>query len=233
MRLTGTRLRPEPDAVLFDVGSTLIHADPVILTTCLTRYGVRDVAPEDASAAFVLALEASRELLPRGLDDIAKEAARWGQLLGIAPGPAMAAFRDVLDTPGLYRCVDPDALVVLDALRAAGVLLVAVANADGNVAEELAEAGLREFFDVTVDSAVLGVEKPRPEIFHDACRQVGIPPARSCFVGDGLINDLLGAWAAGIGRCVLYDPLGLRPELPGALRIGRLTELLDVTGEER
>jgi HAD superfamily hydrolase (TIGR01549 family) len=229
---TADHLRPAPAAVLFDVGSTLVHADPVILTACLTRHGVRGGDPGEVQAAFVLALEASRERLPRGLDDIEKEAARWAQLLDIAPEPALKAFLDALDTPDLYRCVDPDAAAVLGALRSAGLPLVAVANADGNVGQVLAAAGLAEFFDVTVDSAVFGVEKPRPEIFHAACRAAGVRPSRACFVGDGLINDMLGAYAAGIGRCVLYDPFDVWLELPTALRIRRLTELPALVGAE-
>ncbi|MGW8526543.1 MULTISPECIES: HAD family hydrolase [Nocardiopsidaceae] len=217
-----------PSAVLFDVGSTLIHIDPAVLTACLTRHGVSGVAEHDASAAFLLSLEASRERLPLGQDDLGKEAMRWAQLLDVPSTPACAAFKEAVQRPDLYSRLAPDAKPVLAALRASGVTLVAVANDDGGLAAQLARTGLAEFFGAAMDSTVFGVEKPDGEIFRAACHTAGVLPSEACFVGDGLINDLLGAWAAGIGRCLLYDPHRLRPEIPETLRINSLTDILGI-----
>jgi HAD superfamily hydrolase (TIGR01509 family) len=214
------------DAVLFDVGSTLIHPDPAVLVRCLARQGVRDVVPQDALAAFLLSLEASREALPRMRDDLDKEGLRWAQLLDVPQFPGLAAFRDAVSRDDLYVCVDQDARIVLEALRAAGMALIAVANDNGGLARQLDEIGLSQYFDAAVDSMVMGVEKPHPAIFHAACKTLGIAPERACFVGDGPINDMLGAWSAGIGRCLLYDPHDIRPEVPDAMRIRRLSDVI-------
>lgn len=40
--------------------------------------------------------------------------------------------------------------------------------------------------------------KPSPMFFHEAVGMVGTPPARTAMVGDDIVNDVLGAQAAGL-----------------------------------
>jgi HAD superfamily hydrolase (TIGR01509 family) len=228
-----------PAAILFDVGMTLIHVDGQVLTEELARHGIPGVAPHDAVAALVLAAEARHLQLPRDRDGDGKVAACWGSLLDVDRQRVDDAFRAAVRRRDLYADLDPDAHPVLNALCQAGLPLAAVANAEGRLGQELSEAGLDRYFASVVDSALLGVEKPDPRIYLAACEQLRVSPAECWFVGDGLINDVLGAEAAGVGRGILYDRLGVWRNLPSIHRIRRLGDLLPAvpsghgTGKER
>ena len=113
------------------------------------------------------------------------------------------------------------------ALRDAGYRLAVISNADGRVAGVLREVGLDPFFEFVLDSAVVGVEKPDPEIFREGCRRLELDPARCLYVGDLYPVDYLGATGAGL-EAVLLDPLGVhRARAP---TVGTLGELAG-TGE--
>ncbi|MFD9406490.1 HAD family hydrolase [Streptomyces sp. NPDC059989] len=214
-----------PRALLFDVGMTLIHVDGHVLAEELAIQGVTGVGGPDAVAALALAAEARHFPLPRARDGDERVALRWAQLLDAGPEPVVAAFRSAVRRPDLYGVLDPGAHEALTALRAMDIELAAVANAEGRLTEELAEFGLDQHFSVMIDSAVIGVEKPSPEIYHTACRALQVDPQQCWFVGDSLINDVLGARAAGVAHAILYDPLELFTRLPGISRTSALRDI--------
>ena len=78
-------------------------------------------------------------------------------------------------------------------LRAAGIRLGIVSNSDGRVEQALEAAGLRDYFDVVVDSALVGVEKPDPAIFRAALDALGVAAGEALYVGDLYEVDVLGA----------------------------------------
>jgi putative hydrolase of the HAD superfamily len=116
-------------------------------------------------------------------------------------------------------------------LRGAGLRLGVVSNSDGRVAEALEAAGLRGYFDVVVDSALAGIEKPDPAIFRAALGALGVPPAEALYVGDLYDVDVLGANAAGMPAVLLVPPGAPRPE--GCATVGSLQELADHLLKER
>lgn len=88
-------------------------------------------------------------------------------------------------------------------LRAAGLRLGIVSNSDGRVDQALSAAGLREFFDVVIDSSVFGAEKPDPAIFRAALEALEVAPEEALYVGDLYDVDVLGARAAGMDAVLL------------------------------
>ncbi|HZQ81794.1 MAG TPA: HAD family hydrolase [Gaiellaceae bacterium] len=94
------------------------------------------------------------------------------------------------------------AQALLDALRARGVKTGVVANSwpdPGRVLRADAEAfGLAERFDTMVFSEELGVRKPAAEIFLHACRELGVEPIATVYVGDNLETDVQGAANVGM-----------------------------------
>jgi FMN phosphatase YigB (HAD superfamily) len=80
-----------------------------------------------------------------------------------------------------------------------------VSNSDGRVAQALDAAGLRHYFDVVIDSALVGLEKPDPGIFRAALEALAVAPEEALYVGDLYEVDVLGAQAAGI-RAILFAP---------------------------
>jgi len=99
-------------------------------------------------------------------------------------------------------------------LRDAGLALAIVSNAEGTMEQALADHRICQVGDgdgvtveVVVDSAVVGVAKPDPEIFAIALRELGIAPDRALHVGDSVYFDVEGARAAGV-HAVHLDPYG-------------------------
>lgn len=94
------------------------------------------------------------------------------------------------------------AQALLDSLRARGLRTGVVANAWPDPARILrgdAEAfGLAERLDVLVFSEDVGTRKPAPEIFLHACRELGVEPFDTMFVGDNLATDVQGAADVGM-----------------------------------
>lgn len=75
--------------------------------------------------------------------------------------------------------------------------LVLVSNFYGNVSTVLEDFGIRKFFRDIVESAVVGVRKPDPEIFRLGAKALGLEPAQTLVVGDSYSKDILPAEKAG------------------------------------
>ena len=119
----------------------------------------------------------------------------------------------------------PGTAEALDRLRAAGLRLAVVSNSDGRVEEALVAAGIRERFDLVLDSALLGVEKPDPAIFRAALTALGVDPSEALYVGDLYEVDVLGARAAGIEAVLLVPDVAATG--PECRRVESLVALAD------
>lgn len=160
----------------------------------------------------------------------------WGSLIGIPALAARSAWRMFAGRRDLYCELDTDAHSVLAGLRSKGILIGAVSNSDGTLAAELRHFGLYEYFDVVADSTLVGTEKPHPAIFRFACERLEVRPQDCWFIGDGLVNDILGALGAGVIYGLLYDRFEVYSRLNGVDRLSRLTDLLarlDRAGRQR
>ena len=119
--------------------------------------------------------------------------------------------------------------------RARGLRLAVVSNANGTVEALFDRLELSSFFDVVLDSAVEGVEKPDPRLFLLALERLGAAaPGEAVHVGDFYSVDVVGARAAGI-RPVLLDEAGLYPDAdcPRVRSLAELAEHLDPPGGAR
>ena len=70
------------------------------------------------------------------------------------------------------------------------------------VDEWLDQDGLRPYFKTVQQSSVTLIRKPHPAIYYYALDEAGVTAAESCFVGDNLNRDIVGAKAAGFGMTV-------------------------------
>jgi putative hydrolase of the HAD superfamily len=116
-------------------------------------------------------------------------------------------LRELNGTVGLWRTPIRGVADALRELRARGLRLAAVSNAEGRVASDLDEAGLGGFLEFVLDSHVVGVAKPDPEIFRMALRRLELSPESVVHVGDVYAIDVVGARAAGVTP-VLIDAAG-------------------------
>lgn len=107
----------------------------------------------------------------------------------------------------LWSSVTPATREALSELSQLGLRMAVVSNSDGTAEAGVKELGLRDYFEVVIDSAVVGYEKPDPRIFQTALNALGVEANRTIYVGDLYSVDVLGARAAAI-HPVLLDPHG-------------------------
>lgn len=93
--------------------------------------------------------------------------------------------------------VTDGAVQALQQMKANGLKLAVVSNFDTRLRPLLRDLGLAKFFDAIIISAEVGVEKPNPVIFEEACEQLGVLPSEAVHIGDDRRNDVYGARDAG------------------------------------
>jgi len=113
--------------------------------------------------------------------------------------------------------------------------MVLVSNFYGNIATVLKEFKLDGIFDTIIESAVVGVRKPDPQIFTLGVEALGMQPDEVLVVGDSMDKDIIPASKAGChtvwfkGEGWTNDPVD---ESPAGKVITDLTQIL-VNNEEK
>jgi putative hydrolase of the HAD superfamily len=108
----------------------------------------------------------------------------------------------------------PAMLDAIQRIRERGVLAGAITN--NWVAEDGGTSVLRPHFDGFIESAVVGIRKPDPRIFHLACEQLGVAPHEAVFLDDIGIN-LKAARALGMTTIKVEHPDSALAELQSVL----------------
>jgi putative hydrolase of the HAD superfamily len=85
--------------------------------------------------------------------------------------------------------------------------IAVISNADGGIERVLTRCGIADCFESITDSAIVGVEKPRAEIFEVALSAMKARADESLYVGDVYSVDYIGARNAGM-EAVLLDVSG-------------------------
>jgi HAD superfamily hydrolase (TIGR01509 family) len=122
-----------------------------------------------------------------------------------------------------WSVVMPETPGYLASLKDRGYFLGVISNSGGLVEDQLQRLGLRGYFQAIFDSAVVGVEKPHPEIFHLALASAKVAAGEAVFVGDTNATDVGGAQLAGL-HGVLIDRVEAYPQVE-CPRIKLLPEL--------
>ena len=205
------------EAVLFDLGSTLIYFDsdwPAVMPQA-------DLALLRSLEDSGLALAETKFLTNYELRLQEYYAQRETEFLEYTttfilqtllaelghPNVADAVLRKAVEA--MYAVTqahwqtEADAASTLELLQQRGYRLGIISNAgdDQDVQTLVDKARLRPYFDVIVTSAAQGIRKPNPRIFHTALQALGgIPPGSALMVGDTLGADILGARNAGMSN---------------------------------
>jgi putative hydrolase of the HAD superfamily len=195
--------------VLFDAGNTLVFLDYARLA-------------EGVGSALGLSLTgeglachgsaAARAMESSSATDYERAAAYLEALfrLGGVPPERMEEVRGCLARMHrerhLWSAVADRSRESLTRLRAVGLRLGVVSNSDGRVEQALQAAGLREYFDAVIDSALIGIEKPDARIFQAALAALGVAPEEALYIGDLYEVDIVGARRAGIEAVLLGSP---------------------------
>ncbi len=106
--------------------------------------------------------------------------------------------------------------------------IAVISNADGRIKDVLSRCGIADCFESITDSGIVGVEKPRREIFEAALRAMRARADESLYVGDVYSVDCIGARNTGMDA-VLLDVAGAYQslELPRVESLDQLESWLD------
>jgi 2-haloalkanoic acid dehalogenase type II len=205
---------PSIQAVLFDLGNTLIHFDgdwPDVFA----RADQALLAELQAAGVRVDAGHFLAEFRARLNDYYAQRESEFiehttGYVLqalltewGSPPLPEAAlrrALGEMYAVSQTHWKAEDDAAPTLERLLDGGYRLGLISNAgdDADVQRLVDNARLRPYFEVILSSAAYGIRKPNPRIFRHVLEAMDVPPGRAVMVGDTLGADILGARNAGL-----------------------------------
>lgn len=244
-------------AVLFDLFDTLVHFDPERLPVVeVSGRAVRSSAgrlhPIMSSHAPAVTVEALYDALRASWQEAERLRAvdhrevtarqRMGDMLcrlAVDPAGCPTGFVEALlnahrvalsaaaDFPAHYG-------TLLRSLRGRYRLAV-VSNFDytPTALGMLSGAGVVDLFDTIVVSDEIGWRKPRPEIFEEALRRLGVAAGDALFVGDRADIDVIGAQRMGmpvawVNRDAKPLPDGIAPPDYEIRDLGELAPVLGV-----
>ena len=219
--------------LFLDAGGVLCHAAWTRVSNALATEGI-DVSPNLLARAEP---RAKKDIDEASVVGTSTDAVRgWlyfdkvlehaGVPLSQATDAALAMLREYHRTENLWEYVPGDVKPALGRLRALGLTLVVVSNANGRLRYLFERLGLAPYFDVMLDSHDWGVEKPDSRLFEIALEQSGSVREATAHVGDLYHIDVTGARNAKLREGILLDAAGLYPEVD-CRRVQNLDELAD------
>jgi putative hydrolase of the HAD superfamily len=215
-------------AVLFDAGNTLLFLDYDRMAAAVGAALGLPLDPARLAGAAGDAARAAERVRGKDRDRARVHLEALFTTAGV-PASRMDEVRGCLERlhreNHLWCRLAAGTREALDRLRAGGLRLGVVSNSDGRVEEALVAAGLRGCFDVVLDSALVGVEKPDPAIFRAALDALGVAPAEALYIGDLYDVDVVGARGAGMEAVLLVQDVAVPG--PDCRRFASLAALAD------
>jgi putative hydrolase of the HAD superfamily len=207
------------DAVLFDMGYTLVYFEPpqeIVVQEVLRELGAERTVDEIMKAAQVVWGEYMRDVamatFPATPEHDLEVQADLDQglleQLGLQRDPETRQnFAESVELrfslPGALRPY-PEVVEVLTALRKDEYRLGIVSNWSWNLQDRVAQVDLDNYFEIIWASAYAGCNKPHRGIFDQTLAQMDLAADRALYVGDSYEHDVVGARNAGID-VVLVD----------------------------
>ncbi|HEV7206647.1 MAG TPA: HAD-IA family hydrolase [Jatrophihabitans sp.] len=197
------------DGVLFDFGGVVV--DSPFAAFASMAGAVRAINSRDPDTNAWARLE-------RGhidLDEFVERFAAEGDDLGHAVDAA-AVLQSLRDLPSTIDDARPEVLAAVRACRAEGRRVGLLTNNIAPMDSRPGNAWVHDEFDVVLESCVLGVRKPDPEIYPLACARLGTAPDATVLLDDLGIN-LKPARALGLATVKVVDPAVAMAELRALL----------------
>jgi putative hydrolase of the HAD superfamily len=215
-------LRQDLRLLTLDLDDTLIDSDATAderLADAMRRARVLlGTALDDATAARVTASAAAADPVTEG---------RLGTLVRLlsleADDPRAMQIREaynarLLDLLRLFPMVHE----TLRTLRQRYRLVIVTNGPEALQRSKVEQFGLQDEVDSVVISGAMGVHKPDPRIFWEACSRVSVEPEFAAHIGDAISTDVAGAKGAGMGA------IWRRPARDHALSEADLTVIPDL-----
>lgn len=221
------------DAILFDAGGILVLPDPTVLAPLLAYYGGDGAIDRHVRAHYCAMAAKSAAGSTEAFWDEYNRA--YVESIGV-PDEHLEEAAQMLGrtrSAHLWRWPIPSSIAALRALSERGVPLGVVSNATGQIEDVLLRSAVCQIgagggvtMRVIIDSHVVGVAKPDPQIFeHALVHFAEFDRERIAYVGDSVTMDIGGARAAGLFP-ILLDPHDDHPDADFA-RIRSLDDLVE------
>lgn len=225
--------------VFFDVGGTLLKADPPVpevfarvARRCGYDITVRDVEPCMADVDAYYQAEYLRDgdfwcVHERAVQIWLDMYTMMADYCGIDENVAQLAqaVYDEYLLPENWSAY-PDVEACLKGLKRRGFALAIISNWDKTLEQLIRNLGMLPYFDEVVSSASVGYRKPDKAIFDIALERMGVAACEAVHVGDLPEADGEGALSAGI-RPVLIDRTNKHVDTPFE-RVTLLTDLVSL-----
>lgn len=216
------------ETVLLDAGGVLLDLDYGYLARLI---GSRGPAVDRDELSFHEAL--ARTEIERMVRNGGRTSEAWRDyfrlILGRTKVP-VEAHEEIIDAlweahqkVGMWTVPIDGGPETVAELKRMGFGIGVVSNAEGRVEQDLYAAGYDGLLQTVVDSHVVGVEKPDPEIFRIALKRLDAQAGNTVFVGDVPSVDVEGARAAGLSP-ILLDRHDLYPDAD-VIRLRSIREL--------
>jgi HAD superfamily hydrolase (TIGR01509 family) len=220
------------ETIFLDAGGVLLFPNWTRVADALGRQGIHTTAEALAAAEPRARRVLDDQQVVGGTTDAARGWLFFDLILdraGIAQSNgtkgALAELHTYHTANNLWEFVPDEVYPALSALRAMGLKLTIVSNANGTLCAHLARIGLDKYVDCVLDSYDEQVEKPDPRLFEIALERSHARRESTIHVGDLYNIDVIGARKAGL-RAVLVDQANLRPDAD-CPRVRSLAELVE------
>jgi HAD superfamily hydrolase (TIGR01662 family) len=203
------------DAIFLDVGNTLRIVVEDAAFQAQARQQLRTlVGASDDIDVFFESLEVQWKKYRKSSFEQLREASEFElwtrfmlpdypvEVIGPQAGRLTRLWRDCDGR----RVPRPDVKDTVHELIRRGYTLGIIANTitETEIPDWLETDGLTDAFKAVVLSSKVGYRKPGPEIYFEACRRIGVEPARCAYVGDNPIRDVEGTRLAGFGMAIVF-----------------------------
>lgn len=141
----------------------------------------------------------------------------------------------------LFVAIDPGVEAMLQDLRRLGLRVGVISNCSVEEVAAFDTSPLAPLADEAIWSFAVGLAKPDPAIYREACHRLGVEPTQAVFVGDGGSDELRGAatagllplWATWFARRWPPDVYGETRRIVRSLSVDEIAEPADLYGHVR
>lgn len=197
--------RKRPEGIVFDLGQTIVDDLAFDVRRGYERIEVYLVGERGSRDLYELSLDQMEDLQRRKASLLEVPFVSFIRILASRHGLAFRGTWEEIEREFL-KAANPIGAVegarsVLEVLRGEGIPLGIISNSafsGSALSDQLAELGLREFFDFLISSSDFGLRKPHRYLFEAAARQMRLQTQNVWYLGDRIDTDIAGARAAGM-----------------------------------
>lgn len=195
-------------AVIFDLYGTLVDMAPHKENECVWEMAYLLGAPQQEFARIWFKAFKQRELGEFATIKACIEYVCTAMDLASESSKIMKATKKLLDYTFEILTPRVEAIETLKSLKEDGFKIGLISGCSMEVPLVWPSTQLASLIDVSIFSCQVGISKPDPRIYKEACKQMKIDAEECIYIGDGSSAELRGALAVGMRPALIrvdYD----------------------------